>query len=430
MENRSEQYYPTYKYIDRDILLLEFDEAQKIANGQTKVYGQVANLLLAIITVTFTLLFDNDFSIINDRENALARFPILSLFLFFFGLLLLRYFVDLQKQITINARKVVTLRTLLGLDYGGIQLTLPNWRVEGANNPFTIRYFHGWLSFRTMPFWLLTIAMNLVWWATLVDGSLSVAFINRSFVVPDYWGHVTITLVYLSIFRRHLNDRHETVYLNFVQVLATIIGVKLLDNFEYIIYRAKLAYIELERLKIKTNTLSSILIQIEDRSFEKHPGVSLKALVRAFLSRSRSLRRRMGILPNGGSTITMQLARTLFIPSNQNRYRRKVIEILLSFWLSNGFSKKDILKLYLGGVRFETGVQGLAKAMNHFFGELKVDVSNEEAFFLIERLSNVAATVNWKRIKKVLMRIDLPIDDKQLYALYLHQIKIGRLTWA
>lgn len=53
MEKKAEQYYPTYvfKAENRDIVLLEFEEAQKIANTQTKVYGQVANVLIAVITI-------------------------------------------------------------------------------------------------------------------------------------------------------------------------------------------------------------------------------------------------------------------------------------------------------------------------------------------------------------------------------------------
>jgi len=47
LDSKAEQYYPTYTFKpeNRDVVLLEFEEAQKIANGQTKVYGQVTNIL-------------------------------------------------------------------------------------------------------------------------------------------------------------------------------------------------------------------------------------------------------------------------------------------------------------------------------------------------------------------------------------------------
>jgi penicillin-binding protein 1A len=62
MDSKAEQYYPTYNFIpeNRDVVLLEFDEAQKIANGQTKVYGQVTNILLAVVTVLIPLFFNQD----------------------------------------------------------------------------------------------------------------------------------------------------------------------------------------------------------------------------------------------------------------------------------------------------------------------------------------------------------------------------------
>lgn len=218
-------------------MLLEFDEAQKIANGQTKAYGQVTNILLAVITILIPLFFDRD-------DNANQTFDLLrqnalffSSIIFLFGALLLRYFVDLQKQITIKARKAVTLRAMLGLDYGRIQLTLPNWRVEGATNPFAIKYFNGWLMFQSMPFWVLTIGVNAIWWLTTSDRpDLSIAIGELFFVsIPWLAGNVVITITYLFIFRRNLNDTHETSFLNIGRLSAKLIGFRLTDNFEYTI---------------------------------------------------------------------------------------------------------------------------------------------------------------------------------------------------
>lgn len=219
METNAEQYYPTYKAENRDVLLIEFEEAQKIANGQTKVYGQVTNILLAVATFAFTFLLDQ-----NDKKSSKAltllfsNSILISIILFAFGAILLRYFVDLQKQITINARKVVTLRTLLGLEYGHIHLTLPNWRVEGASNPFLIKYFNGWLNFMTMPFWVLTITVNSIWWLTTKDLT-PILFSLWNYQIELQWllGHAIISLTYLWVFRINLNDRHETAYLNFVE---------------------------------------------------------------------------------------------------------------------------------------------------------------------------------------------------------------------
>lgn len=430
METKAEQYYPTYKAEHRDVLLIEFEEAQKIANGQTKVYGQVTNILLAVATFAFTFLLDEDYEKSNKALSLLVSYSLLfSVILFLFGAILLRYFVDLQKQITINARKVVTLRTLLGLDYGHIHLTLPNWRVEGATNPFVIKYFNGWLNFMTMPFWVLVIAVNVIWWLATKDRILiSFPFCTKYYELSWFLGNVIISLTYLWIFRRNLNDRHETIYLNFVKIFCFTFRIKLLDNFEYIIYRAKLSYLELDRLKVNYGKLTKILVDIEDNDFHSNIGISLKSLLRGLLSRFKFMRKKYGYIQHGGSTITMQLTRSLFIPSNQNKYLRKISEILLSFWLNNQFSKGEILKLYVASVRYEKGVLGLANSLKYFFGELKnKELTSEEAFFLVERLSNISSTVNWDRINHLTVRSKIIMDKEKLKQIYEAQIRSERL---
>lgn len=432
MDSRAEQYYPTYTFKpeNRDVVLLEFEEAQKIANGQTKVYGQVTNILLAVVTILIPLFFDKEkessdtFAII--KENALF----FSSIIYLFGALILRYFVDLQKSITINARKVVTLRTMLGLDYGHIHLTLPNWRVEGATNPFAIKYFNGWLMFQSMPFWVLTIGVNAIWWLT-TNGRTEYCFdfFNDSAqYIPWYLGNIIITLTYLFIFRRNLNDTHETSFLNIVRLFAKVIRFKLLDNFEYIIYRAKLGVAEMNRLNVDYENLKSILIEIEDKTFYENKGISFKSLFRAFISQIKPIRKRLNLLESGGSTITMQLSRTLFIPSNQNKYLRKLFEICISFWLQRQFSKQEILNLYVVSVRYDYGVMGLSKAIKHFYNDVKSkQLSLEESFVLVERLSNVTGTFRQERVDFLIEKSSKNLEREKINNIYKTLIRKGKI---
>ncbi len=423
MDSKAEQYYPTYTFKpeNRDVVLLEFEEAQKIANGQTKVYGQVTNILLAVVTVLIPLFFNQDkesnqtFNFI--KENALF----FSTIIFLFGALLLRYFVDLQKQITINGRKVVTLRTMLGLDYGHIHLTLPNWRVEGATNPFAIKYFNGWLMFQSMPFWVLTIGVNAIWWLTTNDRPAYPISINNTviFSIPWLTGNIVITIAYLYIFRRNLNDTQETSFLNIGRFLAKLIRFKLIDNFEYTIYRAKLEVVEMSRLNVNFESLKSILIDIEDKSFYTNKGVSIKAIIRGSISQVKTLRKAFRLLESGGSTITMQLARTLFIPSNQNKYLRKIFEIWIALWLQRKFTKQEILNLYIVSVRYDYGVMGLSKAIKHFYGNLKrKTLTPEESFVLVERLSNVTGTHRQERIDYLITKSTVKLDINKINNIY------------
>lgn len=423
MDTKAEQYYPTYTFKpeNRDVVLLEFEEAQKIANSQTKVYGQVTNILLAVITVLIPLFFSQEketnqtFNII--KENALF----FSTIIFLFGALLLRYFVDLQKQITINGRKLVTLRTMLGLDYGHIHLTLPNWRVEGATNPFTIKYFNGWLMFQSMPFWVLTIGVNAIWWLTTKDRNVHSISINDTPLFTISWltGNVIITITYLLVFRRNLNDTHETSFLNIGRFIASLIRFKLVENFEYTIYRAKLEVFEMSRLNVNFENLKSILIDIEDKCFYTNKGVSIKALLRGAISQIKYLKKVFHLIESGGSTITMQLARTLFIPSNQNKYIRKIFEIWIAIWLNRKFTKQEILNLYIVSVRYDYAVMGLSKAIKHFYGNInKKILTPEESFVLVERLSNVTGTHKQERINYLINKSTVELDLSKINRIY------------
>lgn len=401
-----QQYYPTYKFEDRDVVLAEFEEAQRIANTQSKLYGQLANILIAFLTVGLTLLL-NSFEDTTGNFLGALKDNLILLNILFGGvaLVILRYFIELQRTIVINSRKVVTLRRMLGLDYGHLQLTLPNWRVEGATNPFVIKIFPGWFKFGSSPFWIITIALNLIWYLS------SKIIYSETPWVFWYFINIAITIFFIFIYRYQLKEVHETMFLVFVKSLAYIFQIKLLPNFENIIYRGQLAVYEKNRLKYETKNLEKILVNIEDIRFYSHRGIDVKAFLRAFLSLIPYFRKKKKYVKSGGSTITMQLSRTLFIPSNQNRFFRKIVEILLALWLDKQFSKEFILSLYLTSARFETGKNGFISATKHFFPDKKNRIySNEEAFFLIERLSNVTSTYRVERVKSLYDRTKDQLD--------------------
>lgn len=432
MEEVRERYYPTYTFDkeSRDVLLIEFEEAQKIANAQTKVYGQVANILIAVVTILIPLFITATESTTNKVLTVLKTHNFLfACILVFFGGIILRYFVDLQKQITINARKAVTLRRLLGVNYGSINLTLPNWRVEGATNPFCIKYFKGWFKFETTPFWVLIIGINTIWYITTKGLTIPI-FLSYGIEVPWQIGSTIIFILYYYLFRMNLYDLNETLYFNLIKLFSRFIGLNITDEAEYTIYRAKLAYLELDRLKIKYDNLKTILVNVEDKTFYKNNGVYLKSIIRGILSQSKSLRKKLNLIESGGSTITMQLSRTLFIEYSNSKFRRKIIEILLAPWITNQFKKDEILKMYIASVRYEKGIYGLAAAKKHFFKYKSAnnEVSNEEALFFVERLSNITSSYKKERIMNILSRADIEINQEDLFKIYERLKKSGLLT--
>jgi penicillin-binding protein 1A len=262
------------------------------------------------------------------------------------------------------------------------------------------------------------LTLNIFWYFSLpsIDYDL----------LSKYWYVISIliTVVYALVFRIQLNETHESFYLSVVKQISKILRIKLIKDFEYVLYRAKLSVHEKYRLKYKTHNVEKILIEIEDSRFIKHNGVDFRAIGRSILSLSKKYRRKKGFLKSGGSTITMQLCRTLLIPSNQNPIKRKVIEILLSLWCEKQFSKADILSFYLTSVRFEKRINGIISATKYFFpNKDDKEYSNEEAFFLIERLSNISSTYREERIKNLYHRIseNTDIDWKILLMIYNEQ---------
>ncbi|MCL4713846.1 MAG: PBP1A family penicillin-binding protein [Hyphomonadaceae bacterium] len=102
-------------------------------------------------------------------------------------------------------------------------------------------------------------------------------------------------------------------------------------------------------------------IAIEDRRFYHHLGVDFGGMMRAAAENVRS-----GRVVQGGSTITQQLAKNLFL-TNERSWRRKAQEIMLAFWLESRFTKDEILALYLSRVYFGAGAYGVEAAAERYF---------------------------------------------------------------
>src|SRR5690606_17972204 len=98
----------------------------------------------------------------------------------------------------------------------------------------------------------------------------------------------------------------------------------------------------------------------------------------------------------------------LFIPTNQNKYKRKLLEFFVALWLSSVLDKEDIIKIYIGSVRFGHGIMGLKQAMRYYFGikKLKNEMQHppEHSFVLAERLSNITNSVDVNRIQSLLRK--------------------------
>ena len=116
------------------------------------------------------------------------------------------------------------------------------------------------------------------------------------------------------------------------------------------------------RLPDMPPALPAALVAVEDRRFWQHPGIDPIGLARAaYVNISH------GRLIQGGSTITQQVAKTLFL-TNARTVRRKVQELLLTIWLEHSFSKREILEIYLNRVYLGSGAWGVDAASHMYFG--------------------------------------------------------------
>ena len=109
--------------------------------------------------------------------------------------------------------------------------------------------------------------------------------------------------------------------------------------------------------------LKSALVATEDRKFYKHSGVDVKGIARAIIKDIKA-----GKFVEGASTITQQLAKTLFLTPRKTIVR-KVKEAILAFQLERRYTKDEILELYLNQVYFGSGAYGVASAASIFFGK-------------------------------------------------------------
>jgi 1A family penicillin-binding protein len=151
--------------------------------------------------------------------------------------------------------------------------------------------------------------------------------------------------------------------------------------------------IEVSLDKVSKNLIDAV-ISVEDQRFFDHSGIDAVRIGGAFVKNLQSGRR-----SEGGSTITQQLARLMFLQRGKT-YRRKLKEIIVAAYLENLYSKQEILEMYLNKVYFGDGLHGVEAASRGYFGKPSFNLDVDEAALLaglIQSPSSYAPTVNLDR---------------------------------
>ena len=125
-----------------------------------------------------------------------------------------------------------------------------------------------------------------------------------------------------------------------------------------------------------------MLVSVEDGKFYEHHGIDMEAFKRA-----KALNEKIGKPMYGGSTITMQVARTLFLVPDKS-YVRKYLEVIAALELEFILSKNRILELYLGYAEWGKGIFGIERAARVYYGTSVRNISADQAARLIALLSS------------------------------------------
>jgi monofunctional biosynthetic peptidoglycan transglycosylase len=128
--------------------------------------------------------------------------------------------------------------------------------------------------------------------------------------------------------------------------------------------------------------LKRAVIASEDANFAEHDGVDWVALEKAYAKNTKKHK-----VVGGGSTITQQLAKNLFL-SGSRSYLRKAQEMVIAFMLETVMSKERILEIYLNVVEFGRGVFGAEAAARHYYGVTAAGLSAGQAARLAVMLPN------------------------------------------
>lgn len=154
------------------------------------------------------------------------------------------------------------------------------------------------------------------------------------------------------------------------------------------------------------DSVITAMIVTEDKKFFSHEGVDYIANLRA----AYSLVKHKGTIYQGGSTITQQLARNIYL-TNEQSYARKITEIFLAGELEKRYNKKEILEFYLNNIYFANGFYGIQAAAHGYFSKGVAELSLSELMFLCAIPNNPSLYDPYVHFEDTLARRDSVMEQ-------------------
>ena len=143
---------------------------------------------------------------------------------------------------------------------------------------------------------------------------------------------------------------------------------------------------------------AAAMVSIEDKKFYSHNGIDVKAIMRAAKAMLQN-----GKVTQGGSTITQQLARNIFL-NHDVKWERKIEEMFIAVELEKVYSKNKIMEFYLNNVYFGNGYYGIQAASKGYFSKEVKDLDLSQIAFLCAIPNNPSLYDPVVRIKNTIKR--------------------------
>ncbi|MGE3623625.1 MAG: transglycosylase domain-containing protein [Bdellovibrionales bacterium] len=200
-------------------------------------------------------------------------------------------------------------------------------------------------------------------------GSSWLGWLWKTFVLAAIWGSVALGIV-LAWYAYDLPDIHQ------IAQWQRRPSITMLAEDGTVFARYGDLYGDHVTLATVPACMPEAILAIEDRRFYSHFGVDPIGLLRAAFRNATA-----GHVVQGGSTITQQLAKNLFL-SPERTLRRKIQEMILAFWLENTYSKDEILTAYMNRVYLGAGTYGVDAASRTYFDKPARDMNLRECAIL------------------------------------------------
>ncbi|EGK12050.1 penicillin-binding protein 2A [Desmospora sp. 8437] len=155
--------------------------------------------------------------------------------------------------------------------------------------------------------------------------------------------------------------------------------------------------------EIPTHMIQAV-VAIEDHRFYSHSGVDYWGSIRAAVTNLQA-----GHTVQGGSTLTQQLAKNVFL-THERTYKRKIKEVLLAKKIERNYTKDEIMETYLNTIYFGEGAWGLKKAARTYFGKEPKDLTVGESALLAGMIQAPSALSPFKNFNKAMTRRDVVLS--------------------